>query len=84
MNNIYCFSLLVNSILLKQSVHSVGLMKVMFCFTLQSESMVAAYNTIVHKINSINVSSQERYEDDELSSISPNAMDKDNAISSTT
>ena len=80
----YCFSLLVNSILLKQLVHRVGLIKVVFCSTLHSESMVAAYNIIVHEINFINDSSQQLHEDDEQSPASPEAIDKDNVISSTT
>jgi hypothetical protein len=58
-------------------------MKVVFCST-QSESMVAAYNIIAHEINSINDSSPELNGDDELSPASPETIDKDNAISSTT
>ena len=59
-------------------------MKVVFCSTLHSESMVAAYNIIVHEINFINDSSQQLHEDDEQSPASPEAIDKDNVISSTT
>lgn len=42
-------------------------MKLVFCSKLQSESMIAAYNTIVHVIKYLNYSSQDLNEVEELS-----------------
>ena len=56
----YSFSLLVNSILLKQIAHRAGLMKLVFCSKMQSEKVIGAYNALVKEINSLKDPMQEQ------------------------